>query len=87
MIGKFLALKKVYESEKTRYEISEKLYEFLKFYNVTFCEKYSLDKKNLTMRDIVALMEFICRCGNVCSVRDLYLHALSMVVIDPIGFM
>lgn len=64
-----------------------KLYKFLKFYNVNFCEKYSLDKKNLTMRDIVALMEFIYICNDNCSIRDLYYHALNMVVIEPIGFM
>ncbi|KAL4485768.1 hypothetical protein ABPG72_012308 [Tetrahymena utriculariae] len=87
MIGKFLKIKKVYESEQTRNEIAMKLYEFLRFYNVNFCEKYSLDKKSLTMRDIVALMEFIYRCKNNCSVRDLYYHALNMVVIEPIGFM
>jgi len=59
----------------------------LKYYNVQFCEKYALDKKNLTMRDIVALMEFISRCRFNCPVRDLYYHALSLVVVEPIGFM
>lgn len=39
------------------------------------------------MRDIVALMEFISRCKLNCPVRDLYYHALSMVVLEPIGFM
>lgn len=87
MIGKFLTLKNVYSLQQTRETIASNLYEFLKFYNVSFCEKYSLDKKNLTMRDIVALMEFIYKCKNNCSVKNLYTHALQMVVIEPIGFM
>jgi hypothetical protein len=53
-----------------------------------FCEKYNLEnKKNLTMRDIVALMAFIASCRGNCSVRDLYAHALALVVVEPIGFM
>jgi hypothetical protein len=36
--------------------MSEWIFEFLRFFNLTFCKKYSLEKKLITMRDILALM-------------------------------
>lgn len=87
MINEFMTMRGVYDSQLTRSEIARCLYEFLRFYNITFCERHSLEKKNLTMRDINALMEFISRCRTNCSVRDLYMHALQMVVVEPIAFM
>lgn len=86
MISTFLTIKRVF-SEEIRTLVAHKLLEFLRFFNVKFCEKHQLDKKNLTMRDIVALMEFISKCQHTAAVAYIYAHALRMVVVEPIGFM
>ena len=36
--------------------------EFLKFFNVEFCTKCAMEKRSITMRDILAIMDFIIKC-------------------------
>jgi hypothetical protein len=72
----------------------------LVFFNLQFCKKYSLEKKVITMRDILALMEFIVKLGQFLQksglekfvsveeeLKFLFFQAISLVVVEPLGFL
>ena len=53
-------------------------FEFLWFFNMGFCEKYSLEKKALTMRDIISFSEFCGKARGLCF-GDLYKHVILIL--------
>jgi hypothetical protein len=39
--------------------LEDTIYEALHFFNIEFTKKYSLDKKALSLRDVLAILDFI----------------------------
>ncbi|EGR30434.1 type a von willebrand factor domain protein [Ichthyophthirius multifiliis] len=70
--------------------VAEKIYDFVKFYNSDFCDMYALEaKRNITMRDIVSMMQFMNKTQTFCpnNIYQLYFYALNVVVLEPIKFL
>jgi hypothetical protein len=69
--------------------LREKLVQFIQFFNIKFCESFSLEKRSLSMRDILSILDFIANFFNsgLCSLDLIYQHALEMNIVDSIGIL
>jgi len=97
MITQYLILKDIFPTETSGGSISggyatlaSNLFHFLKFFNLDFCQKYSLEKKHLTMRDVLAIMNFIIQTKRnkpESNIFSIYVESIQVVVIESLGFL
>lgn len=50
--------KKVIKQEEILEDITRLFFEFIRLFNLEICPKYGIEKRSITMRDIVGVLEF-----------------------------
>ena len=70
--------------KEVKYELAFMIFRFLHYFNLEFCEKYLNEKKFLSLRDILTLINFMERCiGH--PIKEAYNHGLAVMILDSIG--
>lgn len=69
-------------------QIAMNLFQLVCNFNMVICEKHSIQKRTLTMRDIVWIINYLNKSKHITpNIKERYFEALHILLIEGVEFL